>query len=308
MRTSTRTPRLSWFKCFPADFVSNSVFLSMSALARGVYWSLILFSWNGLCQGNGLPADPESLQRISGITALEWDSIKTQVLTLFELRDGMLYLPWLVDAAADASEKWHKQKDAAEKATEARAAQKSSAPAAEKENENSPRIKTDEIDEMRLDKNGRPYGQVFDTIGRPNGHPSASSSDINAGISPLHGSPTSGRLAAPASGVPLPSASKAPQEMLNTDIVRVREAALQICGKLPNPTDIARLLDKGYSADEMIEAFDNYANDGEYRDLAFAEFNFFGQNGSGGEVVMNARRKEAVGKKRCVAPRNLLGE
>jgi uncharacterized protein YdaU (DUF1376 family) len=287
-----RTSRMAWFKVFVADLVADPEWLEMSSAARGALFTLYVYGWLELAKDRGLSADPKYLQRITNTTPKEWDAIKSQVLANLELKaDGRLYPHDLCAQMDNATGVWQAKSKAGKAAKAARDA------AAEKKN--APKNLSDD-DEIRLDQIRLDYYEHAPEHSSEcsDEHSSASPSVVNAGISPLHGSPTSGHLAAPTSGVPLPSASKAPQEMLNPDIVRVREAAFKICGKLPNPTDIARLLDRGYSADEMIEAFDNYANDGDERDLAFAEFNFFGQNGSGGEVVMNARRKEAVARKR----------
>ena len=295
MRTSTRTPRLSWFKCFPADFVSNPAFIAMSALARGAYWSLLLFSWNGLCQGRGLPINPpENLQRIAGMTPLEWDSIKTEVLSLFELRDEMYYSPWLEAAAIEASEKCQKQKDASEKASEARAAN------AAAKNSSAPRDedKIDETDEIRLDKNGRPYGQPSSASLFPS-QTGVATPDAAAGALPLR-NPTGVAPLDPAfsplrpSGAPLCSAPSplgkaSPQEkQTHPDIEKIRKVCIECEWKLPHLADVQRLLAEA-SADDICAAIEHYDSKLNANDRDYAEHTFFVEGGGGAVIRALAR-------------------
>lgn len=268
MRTSTRTPRMSWFPCTPVDFLTDSDFLAMSAAAAGAYFKLMLYGWNAYTQGSGLSADPASLQRVTGMSSLEWDAVREQVLAHFKVRDdGTLYLPWQWDAAENATEKVRKLRESATAAAEAKSKIAQSK-------------QIDEIDEIRLDKNGR-----------PNGHQSSASpaSVEQSGVSSPHDSPTSGRLVAPTSGVPLPHALKAPHESL--DVEKIREHAVELGWKMPGVDHIQGLLAEG-SVEDVCEAMDEYDGNLNGDDSSFAEYRFFAEGG--GLTVMHVIANRGV--------------
>jgi len=290
VRASRRNPRLSWFQCYPEDFIADEKFLAMGATARGVYWSLQLYGWVAFTHGDGLCADAGFLQRISGTTPLEWDAVKDQVLSLFELHaDGKLYLPWLCEAAEDAAEKVRKLKHAS----------------AEKAKKNAPEIKTDEtdetrLDEIRLDKNGRSNERPSE---RPFGHPigpSPAASADGIGSSSVPPSTASGASFAQRPGSSSPSSlSVEPDEVregqnagneksANPDVMRVREHAHNHGWKLPNVADVERLLES-YSAEEVCDGMEDYdENLNTADDRHYAEYRFFGEGGA--SSVISAMR------------------
>jgi hypothetical protein len=290
--------------------------MAMNALARGAYWSLQLFGWNKYTQGDGLSADPTFLQRVTGTTPLEWDSVKDQVLAPFKTRDdGTLYLPWQWDAAQQALEKYRKLREAGEKGVEAKSAN------CETEKD---QMREDEI---RLDKNGRPDGQASNECsdgqpnGRPNGHPSsasapaASSTGDNPGID-LVTRQTSGHIAAPTSDTPLPVSFKStapqddettsvPDNVLNAshpDVIEIRNMCRDECGKLPNVSDVVRLL-KEFPADEIKDAFETYVGNLEPRETPMLEYTFFNKDSGGCATIIASRRKEKVDEAKREAER-----
>ena len=298
MRTSTRTPRMSWFQCFPVEFMTDPEFLAMSATARGVYWTLILYSWNALTQGDGLSADPRFLQQISGTTPLEWDTVQAQVLTLFKLKDGKLYLSWLQDAALDATEKVRKIKESADCATAARNAKTVSA-RAEKQNTNDPQIKTDDTDEIRLDKYGRPNGHSNE---RPNGQPpstpsefngstsSDSSSSVSPSVSPVVRKQDSGVPSVePANDEP-PDVGGGPKD-LSPEVIQVRAKIAELGWKFPAVSRIQEFLETA-SVDDICDGMDEYDShlNGQSNDSHYAEFHFFAERG--GLIVIQKLQRD----------------
>ena len=311
MRTSTRTPRISWFKCTPVDFLTDPDFLSMSAAARGAYFSLMLYGWNAYTQGSGLSADPASLQRITGMLPLEWDSVREQVLAHFKVReDGTLCLPWQWDEAQNATEKVRQLREAAAAATKSKIA------------EGKKIDEIDEIDEIRLDKNGRPNGQVLDEVGRPNGQPSPNerpnghpSASTPASTETLNGSvesagyrsrPTrqaSGHIAAPTPDTPSPSlltstaaqenltpTSTPTQDSVTENVQRIRDLIVKHGGRVPCDSDIASVLSEYPDVAEVEAAVEEYIETAE-PDPKYLEFQLC-QNGGGGlKAVIRARRE-----------------
>jgi uncharacterized protein YdaU (DUF1376 family) len=284
MRTSTRTPRMSWFPCTPVDFLTDSDFLAMSAAAAGAYFKLMLYGWNAYTQGSGLSADPASLQRVTGMSSLEWDAVREQVLAHFKVRDdGTLYLPWQWDAAENATEKVRKLRESATAAAEAKSKIAQSK-------------KIDEIDEIRLYKNGRPNGHTSSSsqVGQssPSDSPAVSSASSSSSLvqktdSDSDSSSESSSVDSSCEGIGKD----------NPDVQAIQEYSAELGWKIPSTRVVQNKLADYPDADAICAAMERYngtLNSTSDYDAEHAEFNFFHDGGC--EAMMQVLTREEARK------------
>jgi len=313
---SNQTP-LNWFKEFPAQQTSSPNVIMLNAAARGIYVFMRYHCWLNIAQGGGIPSGDAYIQAITNCTATEWQDNKALILPNFEERDGKLFVPEFQIQAANAYDVVGKRVEAGRASGRARSAKAAH-----------PNIKTDDDDETdRLDRQTDSMfskcsthvpqanaEQVFNTCSPLASTPSPLE---QRGVSSPLDSPTSGRLAAPASGVPIPSAflptplrgappvaahapagSTIPQEdgqrrgQSNPDVRRVREACVEHEGKLPQVAVVERLL-VDWSADEIVEALDLMSDQ---EDAPFLEYKFFVEGGA--DILLPSVRKERERRKR----------
>ncbi len=83
---------LSWFPFDPADWLTDMHVLRMTLAQRGAYITLLCFEW---LEG-WLPSDSESLARLVGVGADDWDGIWREPLSdRFKEKSGRLFNPRL---------------------------------------------------------------------------------------------------------------------------------------------------------------------------------------------------------------------
>jgi hypothetical protein len=310
----SKTP-LNWFMEFPAQMTSSPTVIMLNATARGIYVFMRYHCWLNIAQDGGIPNSDAYIQAITNCTAAEWQDNKALILPNFEERDGKLFVPEFEAQAANAYDVVGKRIEAGKASGRARREKAKSA------NLN---IKTDDDDETdRLDRQTDsvfskcsthvPLTNDEQVLNTCSPTAPAPSSLEQRGVSSPHDSPTSGHLAAPTSGVPIPSASlptplrgaspsashapagsTTPQERSTPacndnsldDVRHVRAACLALGAKLPQESDVRRLL-ATYSAEEITGALEDYSDQ---EDANFLEYRFFVEGAA--EILLPAHRKK----------------
>jgi uncharacterized protein YdaU (DUF1376 family) len=284
---NNQTP-ISWFKEYPAQMTSSPKVIMLTASARGIYLFMRFHCWLNISDGGGIPNDDTYIQRIANCTAEEWQASKVQILKNFEERDGVLFDPALCRQSEEVFATAKVRSEAGR--ASGRARKKCANPHIETDDDETRQTdKTDKTDSM-FTTCSTSVEQLPNTCSPPES-PDASSGFTGAGISSPADSPTSGRIAAPTSGVPVPDSSNHPQDKgkgsgrENPDVQRLRIACVDCGGKLPNVTNVERLL-ATYSAKEIEDALREYAPQ---EDDGFLEYKFFVDGGA--EAIIHARRK-----------------
>lgn len=298
---NNQTP-ISWFKEYPAQMASSPKVIMLNASARGIYVFMRYHCWLNIRNGGGIPNDDGYIQRISNCTAEEWQASKAQILKNFEERNGELFDAELCQQGTNV---FHVSEVRRESGRAGGRAKSKSAHDSNKtdddEDETDETDKTDKTDKIRLDTllgicSGN--DEQVPSICQPSTTAPPSSPLEQRGVSAPPASPTSGRIAAPTSGVPLPDSSNRPQEKSkaagkdNPDVQRIQAACIAEGGKLPMTADVERLL-AHFSADEIVDALEVM---GDSEDDEFLEYKFF--VGGGAEILIPARRKERAREER----------
>ena len=284
---NNQTP-LSWFKEYPAQMTSSPKVITLNAAARGIYFCMRYHCWLNIADGGGIPsADDGYIQQISNCTAEEWQANKAQILKNFQERDGQLFDPALCEQSIKVFDKVGRLSEAGRASGRAR---RNAKPSAEikTDDDGDETDKTDKTDktlcssnaEQRLNTCSPSTSSLFDTeIGSP-------------APEPPDGSPTSGRLAAPTSGVPIPhavvkgSTAKATAAgNKNPDVQRLREVCRAEGGKMPQVADVERLLAR-YSVGALESALRELSGT---EDEEFLEYRFFVDGGA--EMILEGRRQ-----------------
>jgi uncharacterized protein YdaU (DUF1376 family) len=300
-----RTPRLSWFKLYPAAITTDPAFVMMSAAARGAFLSIMLYSWSNLqTLGGGVPADSRLLAKISNLTEPEWNNIQSEVLPMFETRDGKLYSPYVEEQRSEALERFEQLAAARRNAKRIR----------ESDGDDEIDRKIDREDEHHTNIKRRSYEH---SNGSPNGHPNAPSplsppsSLTDCGVSPPHGDPTSGVLP-PTSGVPIPRLSSPTALAVGSgtplrsvvsplgetgatgeatpDVQEIQKYSHALGWKMPKAPHVQALLNTGASVSAICEAMDEYDGrlNSDSHDPEYAEYQFFVEGG--GRIVLGGEK------------------
>lgn len=304
---NSRSP-LNWFREYPGQILSSPNFVMMDATARGIYASMRYSCWQNIATDGGIPNDDCYIQTVSHCTVEQWSERKQQILKNFEERDGKLYDPGLCAQSSSTFESLEAKRAAGRASGRAR-------------NEKAREIiKTDDDETDRGDREidrqiDKAVQHPLNIRSTPDEHPfsnssiedsSAAPSLFNSGESAPHASPTSGRIAAPTSGVPLAHSFNPDTEgqnravtnpNLGDDIRQVKDACVSHGGKLPSNGDVTDLLTK-YSAEEIVEALDEYADSlSSIGDENYLEYKFFREGGAHA-LISKMRREKAEEAKR----------
>ncbi len=265
-----------------AGFTMDTLFLDWQS--QMMYRTLLQKAWYVSTRPD-LPADDDSLARLLGCPIEVWCRYSDTIRPLFTvetvngnsvLRQKRLFADWsLIETArtkkSDAANKrWEKESAAVQDKSEAKQREDEEKRSKEECIADAVHLHTDASSPAPLPSVGL------------------------AGESAPDAAPTSGRLAAPTSGIPLPHAFKASQaKQPNPDVQKIQAASFELGWKLPAVRDIEAVLAVA-ALDNILDAMKEYNGTlGENTaDSQFAERRFFVEGG--GLSIMTAIENRKV--------------
>jgi uncharacterized protein YdaU (DUF1376 family) len=109
---------LAYFKCYPADFLSDPPVMAMNHEELGLYWHCLLISW----RNEGIPADRERLARMLRISLNRLEKLWPALAELWvDGPEGKLVNPRQERERAEAAESHARRVAAGRKGGKARA-------------------------------------------------------------------------------------------------------------------------------------------------------------------------------------------